>query len=210
MKGEQRKEQLTDKEHKKLLKMLYWMRSKGLWPIACGLLSIALLSSCCREAVPVNSTTVVHDTTFVESRVIERDTTIIYPGSSTQLIIPVKDILETSDHRPQRALISGPKHLGPPSVVTESKAPWSAVRGQSSLTATIKGTDLRIDCDCDTLAIEAKLYDTYQKEHKQKTTETTITKEVKFIPQWIKVLAWSGGAFYLFMGIGVIRKFKII
>lgn len=69
------------------------------------------------------------------------------------------------------------------------------------------GNTLTADCECDTVALKAKLYDTFQKSSHIRTETSTRTVEVKYVPGWVKFLAWSGGIFWPLFLLGVYIKY---
>lgn len=150
-------------------------------------LIILLISvSCSRKAV-LQESVVVRDTTYVETKVMERDTVILIMDSGVSVTLP-KNLPDDFNKIPE-----------------SKNGKIKKKDGQARLVITDIQDSLLVDCNCDTLDIKAKLYDTFQKENRKIQTEKTITQRVRFIPKWVKVLAWSGVVFYVFIGV---RMFK--
>lgn len=150
-------------------------------------LIILLISvSCSRKAV-LQESVVVRDTTYVETKVMERDTVILIMDSGVSVTLP-KNLPDDFNKIPE-----------------SKNGKIEKKDGQARLVITDIQDSLLVDCNCDTLDIKAKLYDTFQKENRKIQTEKTITQRVRFIPKWVKVLAWSGVVFYVFIGV---RMFK--
>ena len=156
------------------------------------LISLLLITvSCSRKAVPQESV-VVRDTNYVETKVIERDTVILIMNSGVSVTLP--KILPVDFNK----------------IPVSKNGKIEKRDGQARLVITEIQDSLRVDCNCDTLDIKAKLYDTFQKENRRTLTEKNIVQQVKYVPKWVKVLAWSGAVFYVFIGVGIFRKLKII
>lgn len=141
-----------------------------------GCLTILMLSSswgCCKKLYPV--TEVHKDTTIIKETVVVRDTVLTIPGAS------VGALIESGELKVENVPSDNRKRI----VDKENK--------QSRLTVDKDNSgNLYIDCDCDTVAIAAKLYDRYRQENRQKETVKTIIQAQKYTPFYIKILAWIG------------------
>lgn len=147
--------------------------------------------ACSRKSVAVQSE-ITHDTLVITNTIIERDTIIQVAGAllSYQLPVPIPHLFEG---------------------IPEAKNGVIAKQiAQATMKLTYKDNHIRIDCGCDTVKLKAKLYDTFQKELRKTVIEKTVVHRQRFVPKAVKVLAWSGGIFYLLVIIGLLRKFNVI
>lgn len=149
------------------------------------------ISACSRKIVSVQSE-VVHDTLTVTKTIVERDTIIQVPGSSIAYQLPI----------PIPKMFTGVEGAKNGIIAKQEK--------QASLKITYSDHQIRIDCGCDTVQLKAKLFDTFQKEARKTVVEKTIVHQQRFVPKWVKVLAWSGSIFYLLLLIGLLRKFNVL
>lgn len=147
-----------------------------------SLLLILTLGGCCKKTVAPIAGTVTTDSIITDRTIVPRDTTIFTPAVGVGMVIPLAEIK------------SGLKPIE-----TKNK--------QASVKVTLEGKSLNIDCNCDTLAIRATLYDMYESSLRKQQTINTIVREVKYIPLVVKLLAWIGGAALLAIGFLLIRKF---
>lgn len=147
-----------------------------------ALMSLTCMLFACRSSRPAISTTYL-DSTFTSTRTVDRDTLITAPAAETAASIEVADIL--SGEFTQTATRSG----------------------QANVTIYRKGNTLQVDCRCDTLAIAAKLRDTYTDQRRQVSAVSTNTVEKRYVPWYTKVLAWAGAAAIVFKLGGLALKY---
>lgn len=152
--------------------------------------STILSTAGCRSLRPAQER-IVNDSTSTTTTTKERDTTFKTPSSRATLTVEVK--VPCPDQEPV--------------MVIERKV--QKKQGNAILNLAVKGTSVTADCFCDTLAIKAKIRDTYQKSSHVKRETNTRTVEVKYVPGWVNFLAWSGGLFWPLFLLGVyIKHFK--
>lgn len=139
------------------------------------LLFTALSTACCtRQAVNSVSRT---DSVFTEIRIIERDTLIVTPLSEVKVEIPINQLIDQP-------------------TITNKK-------GNSKLRAQLINDTLRMSCVCDTLEIQAKIKDTYDRTVSKTQINRTVIQEKKVVPFAVKFLAIIGGAALTYV-IGII------
>lgn len=161
------------------------MQKIGAIVIVVGLALFALVGSgCCKHLAPTVQT-VLSDSTMVETSTTVRDTTIKTPASSVEYVIRFVN-------KEKDTAKSWMFHNLDSVVKTKSNA---------TLKLTQQGSFLKAECLCDTLAIQAKLKhtNTSTKQTKTNTTTKTETKEVKYIPWWVELLALIGAGFLIFL-----------
>src|SRR5690606_36562952 len=156
--------------------------------------SVILSTSGCRVLCPPREVvTEKHDTVFVEKRVVERDTVIRTKRATvtTTVFVPCPH-----DH-------TGSRQTFPPVIQKHENATlrlWMDAKGV-----------LHAECNCDEVAINAKLRDYYEREYRAKTKTETITVKEQYIPGIIWVLAWIGGvASIVVLAVGAIKIKSII
>lgn len=146
--------------------------------------ALAMLASC-RALCPPGEVVVVHDSTTVETQVTYHDTVLVAPSAGVTYTLTVSD------------LIPGLK----PILKTNKNAKLT--------TRVLPDSSLVVGCYCDTVLIRAKLKTVLTRELRAKYKEVQKPpKEVKYVPGWIKFLAWAGGAWIAIIIIRLIIKFK--
>lgn len=146
------------------------------------------LSSCCRKMYPVSVKEQTYDSTLVQTREVLRDTVIIIPEAQSSLQIDADEVAQ--------ALQTGSKPI-----VKEQ------TQHQATVKVKVSEKGIEAECHCDTMAIMAKLKDTYTDKEHIRVRIKTETVQVKYVPAMVKYLAWTGGI-ALVLGIGlIIRKF---
>ncbi|MBX7204153.1 MAG: hypothetical protein K1X81_01900 [Bacteroidia bacterium] len=132
-----------------------------------------IASQGCRTAKVTTRET--HDTVFVSKTITVTDTVFKTEATQVSEWLPIDSLLKPD--------------LNP--VTKQFK--------NARLTITRYAGGIKADCDCDTLAIKAQLIHTQEKEYRARSqTETkTITIRERYVPGFIKFLAWSGGIFWL-------------
>lgn len=128
------------------------------------ILVAAVFSSCGRKIykpVEVYKT----DSVVVHNTIVERDTVIVAPSDGVQTEIPLADI----------------RH-GMKPVQKQSK--------QAKVGVKVSNNRLKIDCECDTVAIKAQLKDQIQS--KERTITKTEIQQVRYVPWYYKVAAVLG------------------
>lgn len=151
--------------------------------------ALFLTTGCCRQQYPTVRDS-VKDSISVERHTVARDTIIKIPGDSVSITIPYASL--NNDSTPFK--------------------PLQKNNGRASLKVTKQpNNDIQIACKCDSASIAAKVLDTYIKEHRQvETTKTIISPSEKYIPRWVKILAWIGGILLLLVTIALFLKIKKI
>jgi len=147
-------------------------------------------SGCCNQR-PITQQHTVSDSTYVERTITVRDTVLIAPAASASLSIDC-DSLRMAFERGSKPVQISEKQL--------------------NLRISDAGNGrIAINCECDTLAIEAKLRDTMVTQYRERT-ETTVSKiPVKVIPVYVKAFALFGAACGLFLfGLIIITVKKAI
>lgn len=163
--------------------------------IVIGFLLASVFSGCSRNTYPAAGE-VVHDTIHVTKTVHERDTSIIVPGAKVDTLLSGYAIT--------------PIRLEPVhSTEDVSSTPQTVVDKQNRqahlmVQNTLQG--LKVDCNCDTLSIEAKLRDSLTEVYKGKTTIKTNVIRERYTPKVVQILAWIGGAALLGGGGLLTRK----
>jgi hypothetical protein len=134
-----------------------------------------LVSVGCKSSQP--TVQVVHDSIFVEKTktVTIVDTVIKIPASHVGLTFPCDSFKQG---------------LNPVSKTVKNAK--LTVHRQS-------GNSLKIDCNCDTVEIKAKLLHTLETEYKARSQiqNSTTVERVKYTPWHIIALAWLGGLFLI-------------
>ncbi len=148
------------------------------------LCSVACLVVGCRTAAPIIQTHTVSDTVWVETQTVIRDTVLTAPASRVQSDIAYTKLLN-------QALNGFEKQF----------------KNARLTVKTIRDT-VRITCDCDSIALEAKLRNKIIREMHKTQIKTTEQVPVRYVPKWIKILAWVGGIAVLMLLIGIILKIK--
>lgn len=134
-----------------------------------ALLLFTALSSC-RSAKPPTIQTDIKDSINVAIEHVERDTNIIAPGAKTELEFKISDLEKLPD-----------------GIILKSQDK------QAGLKFIKENNKIKATCNCDTLAIQAKLRDTYTSQDRVRTITNNVITEVKYIPTWVRWLAWIGG-----------------
>lgn len=148
---------------------------------------IAVLTVGCKNIAPIVHTRTVTDTVFTEVETIIRDTVLIAPAAQVDIEMQVEAFLKESLNGFQKQF---------------KNAKLNVVRVNDTI---------RIECECDTLALKAEIRDRYESEWRK--TEIIEVREVpvKFVPWWVKTLAWIGGAVALVvLSLAAIQIIKII
>lgn len=158
-----------------------------------GALSLSLAS--CKSAKPT-VTYAAKDSTYESTKLIPRDTTVVAPAAYTDFSVSLYDL---------NAAINTAKK-GEPVTVGTSQAK------QAYAVATIQDGKLKVRCGCDTVGILARLKDTYILKTRTITITKTVTPppvEVKYIPWYVKLLAWYGGLSAVWLAIKwILAKIK--
>lgn len=149
------------------------------------MLVLAALAAGCRNGLPVTNTVIVHDTTTVVNTVTVRDTVLITERASVDVRMQIDQLLKESLKGFEKQFKNAKLHV---------------VRINDTV---------RITCECDTIALTAQLRDRYQHEWRKTLTARQQTIPVKYIPRWVQVLAWIGGALSAATLIYIIIKIKL-
>lgn len=131
-----------------------------------------------------HTTTVLKDSTVTEIRYQKRDTLITIPGDTLRVTIPYSEITK-----------EGKK-------ITQGNQTVSIAKDNAG----------NVVVDCITAEIQRllQLQDqiiTTLRKIESDTKETTIVPQ-RYVPFYIKALAWMGGIFIFLIGIGLILKIK--
>lgn len=140
--------------------------------LAVLILSILLLGGAsCKSSRSVQTERIVFDTTTVTVTNVERDTILIAPADSAHLFwqLPLLHPIQSRGLR------------------------------NAKITAIPKDRGTLVICECDSLAIAAKLRDKYVDKHRNRVETVTVSKTVYRTPKFIKLLAMSGGLALLFL-----------
>lgn len=146
-------------------------------------ISVMLLSLATSCKAPAQIVQVQHDSIYVTRTITVRDTFFKTPAAQVSITIPVD---------------SFKKDLKPVSKQNQN----------ARITISKKGNVITADCTCDTLAIKAQLISEVQNTFHSQSDIRTEIKEVKYIPGWVKFLAWSGAIFWIALLVFV--GFKIL
>ncbi|MEH6405760.1 MAG: hypothetical protein V7767_00620 [Leeuwenhoekiella sp.] len=146
-------------------------------------LLVLLLSSCGGGKPTLTRSVTEKDSTWTKVSTIKRDTIITIPGDSIKIRIPILDI-------------------------TEEPVTRYGVRSSASVRK--ENEDLVIDCKCDEYKQQIELMEKLIEQHEtyEKLLKETVLKPERYVPWYIKILAWIGGISIL--GIGVIVTIKFI
>ncbi|MCO5253629.1 MAG: hypothetical protein M9892_04595 [Bacteroidetes bacterium] len=136
---------------------------------------VMLASTGCGGTQSVSQTITQKDSVFITETVVERDTVLFTQATTVTeyVTVPCPEAFKT-DFKP---------------VLKRQN------NATLSLTPTEDGT-LKAECECDTIAIAAKLRDKHRSEFRSEKAgvyKTTEPKPVRYTPQWIKTFAWIGG-----------------
>ena len=136
---------------------------------------------------------IVRDTVRLTKTVYIHDTVFKTPAASVNAATRIKD--------PQVK-----KEL-----TRDLKKPLSKSFKNATATAKMKGDSLIVNCKCDTLAIKAKLKETFEQEYHSNTETDKDTVQVKYVPGIVKFFAWCGGLFWaLLIGFSAYKIYKLI
>lgn len=134
--------------------------------------STILSTAGCRSLRPAHES-IISDSTKIEKSVTPRDTTFKTPTATVTVAVHV------STPCPEL------KNLN-----------VDVTKDHARLTVKMDGDTLKAKCHCDTLAIRATLYDTFEKHSRVTASKTTKTVTVEVVPNAVKFFAWSGGVFW--------------
>lgn len=152
------------------------------------MLFITLVAGCASTKPPAAPGVVIKETITVIDTVIIRDTILQAPAASATLNADLKDLKE------------GFKQ--------QSKS------NQATASASVAGGKLSVNCDCDSLSIYAKLHDRYsmvQSDRQETITPPPVIQYDKYVPWWVRFLAWFGGiALVVVAGAFILYRLKII
>ncbi|MNS03117.1 hypothetical protein D3C72_344450 [compost metagenome] len=148
----------------------------------CCFTLVLVMSGCSRKGAAPPGKSVVETNDRV-TLIFERDTNIYSPEAAAGLHIPLSE-------------------------VKQGLKPVKKSNKQATVTAQVVGNQLYVDCECDSVAIAAKIRDTETRQTSVKTVTETV--QVKFIPLFVTVLAWIGGASILVGVFSALRLFKVL
>tara|TARA_R100001369_G_scaffold58031_3_gene84849 strand:- start:417 stop:896 length:480 start_codon:yes stop_codon:yes gene_type:complete len=140
----------------------------------------------CRTVKPTKETVrTVKDSTITEVTYQKRDTTIIIPGDTLKVRVPFTEI---------------------------TKEPFIKKSGRSTAIITRKGDSIDVECITEELLQRFEIVDKMIKELRliQESEKQRIEIPVRYIPWWIEILAWIGGAALIGLGIVLALKLKFI
>lgn len=142
-----------------------------------------LLFGCKSQKPTLTKSRVVKDSVSVTTRIVPRDTIVPVPGDSLRFSVPLEAI---------------------------GIEPIKAVSESGKVKASISRKDDQIIVDCKTEELELKLRLLDKEIEKLKTTKVveTETKYVpeRFVPWWVKILAWAGGVSIALLALKLILK----
>lgn len=148
-----------------------------------GLLLILVTS--CRCPKVMTDTKVITDTLTVEKKIIERDTIFFTDTARVAVKIPVFQLNDIS--KPFKPIIKQHKNA-------------------RVIIKRIRDT-IRFTAECDSIELAAKIKDQFIKEHHKKETLKTEIVQIRYIPKWVKWLAWLGAICILAIGVKVASRF---
>lgn len=135
------------------------------------LLCAGVLITGCKSSrqVPVTTNIIQQDTVRVTSTIRIRDTILVTQPAKASMDIQVEDLKEGFFRK------NGSRN--------------------ATVSARVTSGQLNMDCICDSLSIYAQLRDKMIQTDTQRglTITNTVSKEIKFTPWYIRVLAWMGG-----------------
>jgi len=139
------------------------------------LLLVAFSLASCRSAkITTQETITVRDTTTTVVTVTPRDTLIKIPGDAVKFRVLLADL-------------------------TEKKLSKKSPSGRTEASVFVMDEELFVDCKTDSLEqviqLQEKTITTLRNRLEQK--DTVVEVPVKFVPWYIKTLAWIGGALLL-------------
>lgn len=158
------------------------MKQKSL--IAFVSLTLAICSiTACRPRQVVSGTETFRDTYIAKTETF-RDTTIVAPGATVFAELDLNDVVKAFKDDSGNVV----KPVIKPSAITKTDKH-----------ATVKveigpNGRLNVECRCDTLAINAKLRDTYEKQVSNTSTTNTVVQVQRKLPWWAHILIWPGVA----------------
>ncbi|MGY5253293.1 hypothetical protein [Sphingobacterium spiritivorum] len=153
------------------------------------LLCAGVLITGCKSSRQVPATTAIiqQDTIRVTSTIRIRDTILVTQPAKASMDIQVEDLKEGF-------------------VLKNSSR-------NATVSARVTSGKLNMDCICDSLSIYAQLRDKMIQTDTQRrlTITKTVSKEIKFIPWYIRVLAWLGGiSLIIIVGRILLKRIKLI
>lgn len=140
-------------------------------------LILGLCLSGCSPKITSHTQTIIKDSTVY--RVNYKDTTIVVPAYKAEL----DGLLLTIDTLGRAQL---------PEVTSRS--------GRASIKVSVKDNKLKAEANCDSLELVVQLKQEEIDHLRSENRETTIVKEVKYIPDWVKYLAIFGGLMIIYWG----------
>lgn len=148
--------------------------------VCCGVLSL----EGCRTLCPPGERIVTHDTLSTETVVHIHDTILYSAPASVTGEIALGDL-----------------------IIKEKFKPVKTSYKHATLTQKVVNDTLVSTCLCDTAAIRAQYRDVITNRVRSSLSKETLPPvEVKYIPWWVKILAWIGGISSLFLLIGIVIR----
>lgn len=146
---------------------------------------VVFLLGGCRSLQPSREITeTIKDSTVTTVRYVKQDTLITVPGDTLRFKVPIYALSET---------------------------PIERTNGRTTARASLRDGNLTIEC----LTEEYEQLITYQNEiietlrQIDRSKQETIEVEVKFVPWWVKTMAWIGGiALLLIAGKLIFKSIK--
>lgn len=152
-----------------------------------------LIGAGCKSVHPVLETsTEIKDSTYVTESTAVQDTTLYSPSDSVATAFDCDSLYKAS--------------------LKWGQTPFKVNSKSASLYfESAPGGRLAVRCVCDSAAIEAKLRHRITREVHTRTEKKNAVTPVKFIPDWVKWLAWVGGAAIVFFIARIaIKIYKLI
>ncbi|MEZ7494507.1 hypothetical protein QO206_03355 [Leeuwenhoekiella aequorea] len=145
--------------------------------LALALVLIILSAGGCKSKATLTETTTIRDSTVTTIKVTPRDTVIRVAGDSLQLKVSLAKLRENL-------------------YITETRNRVTASVG-------LQGDELTVDCKIDSLLVELELRDTIITTLRERLEKKATVKEVpvKYVPWYIKILAWIGGLTVVYLGV---------
>ena len=144
---------------------------------------VAVVLSGCGGSKPATYTSqIVKDSIWTAVKRVQRDTIITIPGDTTYITVPVMELTEV---------------------------PVTKTNGRSTASIKRVGDDIQVSCECAEYKQKIALLETIisQYEKIQELTDKTVVVPERYIPWWVKILAWIGAIALAASGVLVTFKF---
>lgn len=152
---------------------------------------IFCLSSCSRK---ITSTSAVLDSTVTEVKNIERDTVLTIGADSISVMLSLEELPVKVSHHESSGM--------PPAL-----KPIIKKGHRSTVIIEQSGDNLKATCICPEAEIKARLYDKLVTTlHQRKEASVKVVPQ-KFVPLFVKILAWIGAGALVYTAVRLIIKY---